>query len=1395
MENEIATADEPVDLGYKIWLSRFTKILSAYRAGLIKENELAKFQMFLLLSGQFNANFTSVELTRLGYPKFPFAAMHKNDYLRCTTTSVMEILSQLYLEQSNCSVDFRPIWVDSREILDELGQYNRVIKINDFQFNIIETLISNMKEKSFLGKKVIFQIVNNQNKSLEEFMSDIDSGLLSSLDLAVKKQAFKVLPKKLHALFKLLIESNDELLDDYNSEILAELDSFFPLIKQDNNKKHNNRVELISDVLSSDEPTKQQKTKLWGMFRQELSAENLMRADVINNIESIKPTLRKIQKSIKPTPVLVSAYKEPIKQWIKKNISEYVNYFIQNSVFCFTDIYHDVNAIVIINSNEDFSTLSDLINSLGCRADAINVTQALIKAAPNLFIDEKQTKEIWRRLMSTTMIDELPEVEKNDIESVGKNVTTLISSEGKDSVVTDSQAKEIFVFDGELKELLDSLSCIDVAFQIYAKFITQFLVLYKKHSVEDCALRYILDEEIKSILEEFIEAQHDNDLPKAINCAQLIAEIMNLWIYEKKQKKPLLSYYQEKFPGIAIQSVTHTTYAMRAYAQILNLLEKSRPNSAPLNIFVSNQSYYELLLSFEILRENLASVTLVQTLGEVNESADIIFIEFHQNNVVAGQQFRHSVETLIDSMSTWKQKTRTIIIDATLNMFNDDEVINLLTKSRLLVENKWLKLIFMQSLTKFCQIGLDLRSGGLITEVCHEETASHSINHLSSQITNPLTQKYFDFFIMHNSSLLSSYIEQIRHNCNEVYKEVLTTLDSLEMINPQYCQLVICSDRSSCYVGLKFRGLLLEADKNLKYNSKCIEDFLSLIAEKLLVPLCEHLKLPLTERLSIGFPLSSVNIALDCLRFTVGLENKDQLDDYAKILSYIIYIINNLPMIDIFSTEKKELFSNYFTEKVKQFAAVHCEKPYGMLIQPDSNSPHFYLEINKHDVKFSTVVLESEKLDNSSDNTIKAFYKTEDNSYEPRDFEKPIDNDKLIYACLYSRHLLVKKTDHHYYPIKFCVSNDKLIYPLTFFTAINDFNQILYREESLQEYLVTTADLPVKFTIKKQFDLFGPFKDQYNDCYLALGKNDEVQGLYFFIPGKIQRWVNTAKFMMFYPEGSALVKKGNLLTKIHDMPFTEFQYFMYESSYQPGEKTEYTDQSGKPIELTHHYQPTMNSLSINYQENTSYQGITNYQLILEHDFICHQGNGTTVYKRIISDQKTAIEIDFWSIKDPAQARLLSLMIVAYVREKYKINFIARDHHLIHYLFEISAQESDKVFEHAVQIVYQCRLPLMALLYESFFSNAENYLFSDSTDLVWPSGNTGIDRIKNKQRINRGIKIIESYVNEQANMNATSTALQRRGIWAGVRREENFSGRGVVVKPEDGCASKVPSSGH
>lgn len=80
-------------------------------------------------------------------------------------------------------------------------------------------------------------------------------------------------------------------------------------------------------------------------------------------------------------------------------------------------------------------------------------------------------------------------------------------------------------------------------------------------------------------------------------------------------------------------------------------------------------------------------------------------------------------------------------------------------------------------------------------------------------------------------------------------------------------------------------------------------------------------------------------------------------------------------------------------------------------------------------------------------------------------------------------------------------------------------------------------------------------------------------------------------------------------------------------------------------------------------------------------------------------------------------------------------------------------------------------------------------------MVWPSGNAGIDRIKNKQHINRGIKIIKSYVDEQRNMNAISTALQQQGIWDGVRKEEDFSDCGVVVKAEVGCISNVPSSGH
>ncbi len=162
--------------GYKDWFARFARINAAYNAKYIKPEQLEGFQLFLLQTGQFNANFTLEELDRLKYPKSPFAMMHTNDYLRCVDSWAMEILRVLYREDEHLSKCLYPIWVDSILIGSELKRYCGVKLIcnYDISFELVEEIYKEFQANSQkLRVPILFSILKPEDSTIVEHEQSI----------------------------------------------------------------------------------------------------------------------------------------------------------------------------------------------------------------------------------------------------------------------------------------------------------------------------------------------------------------------------------------------------------------------------------------------------------------------------------------------------------------------------------------------------------------------------------------------------------------------------------------------------------------------------------------------------------------------------------------------------------------------------------------------------------------------------------------------------------------------------------------------------------------------------------------------------------------------------------------------------------------------------------------------------------------------------------------------------------------------------------------------------------------------------------------------------------------------------------------------------------------------
>src|SRR5689334_20606058 len=121
MRNDYHNFNPPPER-FKLWLYRVARFIVMHENGLIPEEDLQAYQLFIIEFGQYNANFTWQELERLDYPLSPFMMMHTHGYIRSIDTWAMEVLRVIYQQQHKNSKLF-PIWIDSHLFWTELERY------------------------------------------------------------------------------------------------------------------------------------------------------------------------------------------------------------------------------------------------------------------------------------------------------------------------------------------------------------------------------------------------------------------------------------------------------------------------------------------------------------------------------------------------------------------------------------------------------------------------------------------------------------------------------------------------------------------------------------------------------------------------------------------------------------------------------------------------------------------------------------------------------------------------------------------------------------------------------------------------------------------------------------------------------------------------------------------------------------------------------------------------------------------------------------------------------------------------------------------------------------------------------------------------------------------------
>lgn len=302
---------------------------------------------------------------------------------------------------------------------------------------------------------------------------------------------------------------------------------------------------------------------------------------------------------------------------------------------------------------------------------------------------------------------------------------------------------------------------------------------------------------------------------------------------------------------------------------------------------------------------------------------DIIMIDIHPNDATREYIEANNIVHLLQAIAGYReqneiQKQMSVIIDITLNQATDEEVQGIVKKSQTYIREGWLNLVFVQSLTKFAQMGMDKHSGGLVFAYNHEdqwEAFNESLGMgkgtdpaAPADPVDPYMQEYFQLLFTNAGEEQREYIRIIRENTRYVQSKLSGMLANTAI------QLSENEDEGSCYVAWHYRESYQQIRRALYYSQHpelselpqtteslelpelpyTLHDFNIAILEQGINRLMSKRRLPVAMRFSFGFPISNLGETGNEVRFTIGTETKEELDVYMDVIRTVAAAVQAL---------------------------------------------------------------------------------------------------------------------------------------------------------------------------------------------------------------------------------------------------------------------------------------------------------------------------------------------------------------------------------------------------------------------------------------------------------------------------------------------------------------------
>jgi len=373
-------------------------------------------------------------------------------------------------------------------------------------------------------------------------------------------------------------------------------------------------------------------------------------------------------------------------------------------------------------------------------------------------------------------------------------------------------------------------------------------------------------------------------------------------------------------------------YGLKAFAQVYDAAAEqykadrkqtrtARENDSPMKIAAFYNIYFELTDKLRATTgvnnrevrlstpENVADY--LAGLKDQNSLPDIVMIDIHPNDASKRTIKANNVEELLAGLAAKNadeemgKKKITVMVDITLNQAADEEVQALREAADPYISDGWLNLVFVQSLTKFAQMGMDKHSGGLIFSFNNPEkweTYNDALReYISRDPVDPSVRKYFTLLFSSIPEEQMLYLNIIRENTRYVQNTLSAKLAGTAI------SLTPNTDDKSCYVAWRYEkshGQITELYNAAMNDTPCVpglpeeiydlHQFNIAVLEYGINKELSREKLPVAMRFSFGFPLSNLGETGNEVRFTIGMETHAELDEYIEVISGIAWKLQKL---------------------------------------------------------------------------------------------------------------------------------------------------------------------------------------------------------------------------------------------------------------------------------------------------------------------------------------------------------------------------------------------------------------------------------------------------------------------------------------------------------------------